>query len=123
MAVPRGFLSKGGVHVIDYIYNMYYITAMSKRSSGKPASLREPVQVYLAQDDRDLLNRLVAETGLTKAEILRQGMRSFAREQGGASPMLRFVAESAEGEWPEAVAEEHDDVLAESYRAASKKRR
>ena len=96
---------------------------MPKRSPGKSALVREPVQVYLAQDDRDLLNRLVAETGLTKAEILRQGMRSFAREQGGTSPMLRFVAESAQGEWPDGVAEQHDEILAESYRAANKKRR
>jgi len=96
---------------------------MPKNSPRKPTSVREPVQVYLGQDDRDLLNRLVAETGLTKAEILRQGMRSFAREQGGASPMLRFIAESAQGEWPEAVAKEHDEILADSYRGAAKKRR
>jgi hypothetical protein len=96
---------------------------MPKRSARKSPSVREPVQVYLAQDDRDLLKRLVAETGLTKAEILRQGMRSFAREQGGGSPMLRFVAESTSGEWPESVAEKHDEILAESYRAADKKRR
>jgi len=79
--------------------------------------------VYLAPDDRDLLKRLAAETGLTKAEILRRGMRSFAREQGGTSPMLRFIAESAAGEWPEAAAEKHDDILADSYRSATKKRR
>jgi hypothetical protein len=76
---------------------MYDITSMSKRSPRGPASVREPVQVYLAPDDRDLLNRLVAETGLTKAEILRRGMRSFAREQSGTSPMLRFISESAQG--------------------------
>ena len=102
---------------------MYGITGMPKNSPRKPPSVREPVEVYLGQDDRDLLNRLVAETGLTKAEILRQGMRSFAREQGGASPMLRFIAESAQAEWPEGVAEKHDEILAESYRGATRKRR
>ena len=101
---------------------MYDIGSMPKNPPRKPASVREPVQVYLSQDDRDLLNRLVAETGLTKAEILRQGMRSFAREQDGASPMLRFIAESAAGDWPEVVAEKHDQVLAEAYRAARKRR-
>ena len=95
---------------------------MPKRPARPPASVREPVQVYLAPDDRDLLKRLAAETGLTKAEILRRGMRSFAREQGGASPMLRFIAESAASEWPEAVAEKHDEILADSYRSATKKR-
>jgi hypothetical protein len=102
---------------------MYDIAGMPKKSPRKPTSIREPVQVYLGQDDRDLLNRLVAETGLTKAEILRQGMRSFAREQGGASPMLRFIAESAQGEWPEGVAAKHDEILAESYRGTTRKRR
>jgi hypothetical protein len=96
---------------------------MPKRPARPPASVREPVQVYLAPDDRDLLNRLAAETGLTKAEILRRGMRSFAREQGDASPMLRFITESAAGEWPEGVAEKHDEILADSYRPTTKKRR
>ena len=98
---------------------------MPRRPSRPTAAVREPVQVYLAPDDRDLLNRLAAETGLTKAELLRRGLRSFAREQGGggASPMLRFVTESAAGEWPAAVAEKHDDILADSYRSATKKRR
>jgi hypothetical protein len=79
--------------------------------------------VYLAPDDRDLLNRLAEETGLSKAEILRRGVRSFAREQGGASPMLRFIAELGEEGWTDAVAADHDAVLAESYRAQAKKRR
>ena len=96
---------------------------MSKKSPRKATSIREPVQVYLGQDDRDLLNRLVTETGLTKAEILRQGMRSFARQQDGASPMLRYIAESAQAEWPEGVAEKHDEILAESYRGSARKRR
>ena len=96
---------------------------MPKRTPRPAASVREPVQVYLAPDDRDLLNRLAAETGLTKAEILRRGMRSFAREQSGTSPMLAFIAESAKGDWPESVAASHDEILAESYRARSAKRR
>ena len=96
---------------------------MPKRNPRRPASVREPVQVYLAADDRDLLNRLAEETGLSKAEILRRGVRSFAREQRGESPMLRFVSQiTAEG-WPDAAAVDHDTVLAEEYRAQPKKRR
>ena len=95
---------------------------MSK--SKKPTkSVREPVQVYLATDDRDLLARLAEETGLSKAEILRRGVRSFAREQGGVSPMLRFVAESTPDGWPEATAAAHDDVLADEFRAPNDQRR
>lgn len=89
----------------------------------RPRTLKEPVQVYLAADDLDLLNRLVEETGLSKAEVLRRGIRSFAAEQGGPSPMLRFLSESAAGEWPDAVAEHHDEVLAELYQAPAKRKR
>jgi hypothetical protein len=90
---------------------------MAKINRPKPPAVREPVQVYLAGDDRDLLARLAEETGLSKAEILRRGVRSFARELGGPSPMLRFVAESTADGWASGVAENHDDVLAEEYRA------
>ena len=95
---------------------------MPKREPRR-AAIREPVQVYLGADDRDLLNRLVEESGLTKAEILRRGMRSFAREQQGPSPMLRFIAESADGEWPPAVAGSHDEALADAYRKRPRKAR
>lgn len=82
-------------------------------SRPRPRMVREPVQVYLAPDDSELLNRLSRETGLSKAEILRRGIRSFAAEQGGPSPMLRFLSESTTGEWPEGVAADHDRVLAD----------
>jgi len=85
-------------------------------------SLREPVQVYLTADDSALLSRLVEESGLSKAEVLRRGIRSFAAQHGGASPMLRFIDESSTGKWPEAVAADHDTVLATAYRAPRKKR-
>ena len=41
--------------------------------SNPPRRVREPVQVYLAADDRDLLNRLTAETGLSKAKDVKIG--------------------------------------------------
>ena len=96
---------------------------MPKRTPRPAKEVREPVQVYLAPDDRDLLNRLAAENGLSKAEVLRRGMRSFAREQSGASPMLAFIAEGQAGTWPESVAVRHDEILAETYRATTRKRR
>ena len=108
---------------IDYMYQWTYVTCMAK-SRRRPAGVREPVQVYLASDDSALLSRLVAETGLSKAEILRRGVRSFAREQAGdTSPMLRFVAETSAEGWPDDVAASHDDVLSDAYRGARKGRR
>jgi hypothetical protein len=104
------------------MYDLFYRSFMRKRDRPN-SSVREPVQVYLAPDDRDLLARLVEETGLSKAEILRRGVRSFAREQRVTSPMLRFVAESGGEGWPNDIAKRHDDVLAASYRSEPKRKR
>lgn len=96
---------------------------MPKSLPPRPRSVREPAQVYLATDDRDLLARLTQVTGLSKAEVLRRGLRSFAREQGGESPMLRFLEASAGGEWPSALAGDHDAALTEAYLGRAVKRR
>ena len=83
----------------------------------KPSVVREPVQVYLAGDDVALLFRLTNETGLSKAEILRRGLRSFGALHGGVSPMLQFIDSSDTQGWGDNVAAQHDDVLAEEYLA------
>lgn len=94
---------------------MHNITCMPKRPSVS-GRVREPAQVYLEADDRDLLARLAAETGLSKAEILRRGVRSFARELASPGPMLRFLDELVATSPREGgVAARHDDVLAEEY--------
>lgn len=85
------------------------------RTPPSPRRVREPVQVYLEADDSALLARLTAAAGLSKAEVMRRGMRAFAREQSMESPMLRFIAEGAAGDWPSEVAVDHDAVLAEAY--------
>ena len=96
---------------------------MPKQPPPRTRAVREPVQVYLAPDDSDLLTRVAIESGLSKAEVLRRGVRSFAREQGASSPMLRYLKESGAEGWPRAVAAGHDAVLAETYAAPKKKRR
>ena len=88
---------------------------MPRNPSPPPRAVREPVQVYLAPEDSELLNRMSSESGLSKAEVLRRGVRSFAREQSGGSPMLRFVMENAAGAWPSNVAEDHDAVIAGTH--------
>jgi len=87
---------------------------MSPRKTPRSA-VRDPVQVYLAPDDRQLLDSLAKTTGLSRAEVLRRGIRSFAavaRGGGAKSPMLAFLEETAGEEWPEGIAEGHDEVLA-----------
>jgi hypothetical protein len=56
---------------------------------------------------------------LSRAEILRRGIRSFAAAaQGGArSPMLAFLAEMADQEWPAGMAERHDELLTDTDRS------
>jgi hypothetical protein len=93
------------------------------QGSSPPRRVREPVQVYLAPDDRDLLQRLAEESGLSQAEILRRGIRSYAATQQAPSPMLRFLEEGATGVWPGSVAERHDEVLVGAYRPRRRKSR
>jgi Ribbon-helix-helix protein, copG family len=91
-----------------------YIYYMSQRKSPRRA-VREPVQVYLAPDDRKLLDSLAKATGLSRAEVLRRGIRSFAavaRSGGVKGPMLAYLDETVDEEWPEDIAERHDEFLA-----------
>jgi hypothetical protein len=87
---------------------------MPKRTK-RPFRVREPLQVYLDPDERGLLDRLARETGLSRAEILRRGLKSFAAEQGGRSPMLEFMESMKDAEFPPDMAERHDDYLREAY--------
>ncbi len=96
---------------------------MPKPPATTPRRIREPVQVYLEGDDVALLARLAATAGLSKAEVMRRGMRAFAREQDPESPMLRFVADSAGGEWSSGVAAAHDAALADAYLGRRGKRK
>ena len=89
---------------------------MKKPPQKKLRKVREPIQVYLTADERALLDRAARDTGYSRAEILRRGLRSFvAHESSGASPMLSFL-DSIDGKHlPADLAERHDDHLAEAY--------
>lgn len=45
-----------------------------------PKRVREPVQVYLEAADKELLDRLSERTSLSRAELLRRGLRRLALE-------------------------------------------
>lgn len=92
--------------------------AASKRPSRKrkASSVREPIQVYLTAEERARLDRLASEHGLSRAEVLRRGIRSFAVEHAkGASAVLDFLEEMKGGDWPRDVATHHDEHLADSH--------
>lgn len=62
---------------------------------------RKPIQVYLSDEERSLLDRLAGEHGVPRAEILRRGIRAFAvQHAGGRSPMLNLARELTGGDWP-----------------------
>jgi hypothetical protein len=89
----------------------------------RPKTVREPIQVYLDRDERAILDRVAEETGLSRAEVLRRGLRGFAAEQGGRSPMLEFMEWMAQQDFdlPADLAERHDDYLAEIYEEEARK--
>jgi len=53
---------------------------MKTPKSASTRSVREPVQVYLDERDRDLLEELSARSSLSKAELLRLGLRHLSAE-------------------------------------------
>ncbi len=84
----------------------------------RPASqVREPIQIYMSADERRLLDSLAAEIGLSRAEILRRGLRSFAAEHAGErGPMHLLMQTLRDDAWPIDIAVRHDDHLADAYR-------
>ena len=46
----------------------------------RPHQVREPVQVYLDPQDRELLERVAKTKGWSRAEVLRRGLRTLATD-------------------------------------------
>ena len=87
-----------------------------RRKAGPPREVREPLQVYLTTGERETLDRLARQAGISRAEVLRRGLKSFAAEQqAGDSPMLKLIDELASADLPADLARRHDDYLAEAY--------
>jgi hypothetical protein len=90
-----------------------------------PGRLREPVQVYLDRPDRDLLEELARRTGLSRAELLRRGLRQLAdrlldtQAPGWSLDALTGVL-GDDPSLPTDLAARHDEYL---YGAVGKPRR
>lgn len=69
----------------------------------------ETLRVYLSAEDAALLERLTAEMGLSKTDVLRRGLRALAQKRADL-PLRRFLTESAQGDWPSGIADAPDDV-------------
>lgn len=78
--------------------------------------VREPVQVYLDGPDLTLLGTLAQSTGLSKAELLRRGLRRLAsetlaeRQPGWSLDLLIGSLDGGEALPPD-LSERHDDHL------------
>ena len=85
-------------------------------NKSRTNQIREPIQIYMAPDERRFLDTLAHETGLSRAEVLRRGMRSFAAERAGdGGPMETFMRAMRQRRWPSDVAAAHDEHLADAY--------
>ncbi len=87
---------------------------MSAKKSAR--RVQEPVQVYLDQTDRELLEQVVRATGLSRAEILRRGLRRVAddalTERAPGWSLDRLVgAMGGAADLPTDLAECHDEYL------------
>ncbi len=90
---------------------------MPKKKLRRTTAVREPIQVYLTAEERKELDRLASDDGISRAEILRRGIRSYALEAAaGESPVLNLIAELKGSDWPADLASNHDEHLADTYR-------
>lgn len=88
---------------------------MSSGKSRKKA-VREPVQVYLDERDRSLLDELIARSSLSKAEVLRLGLRRLSAEmlaEGGPGQSLSALIGVLDDspEVPADLSARHDEYL------------
>lgn len=82
----------------------------------KRDKVREPFQVYLDGADRSLLEEVAERTGLSRAEILRRGLRRVARElleedEPGAAFERLIGALGDDPSLPSDLAARHDAYL------------
>lgn len=93
--------------------------------SRKPSRVREPIQVYLSPADRAMLDRVAKASGLSRAEVLRRGIRRMATS-AEEHPGLSFLKELAAGPWPDDtptdLAARHDYYLTEQYSEEARRR-
>jgi len=78
--------------------------------------VREPIQVYLTTDERKELDRLAGEEGISRAEVLRRGIRSYALEAAaGESPVFNLISDLKGSDWPADLGSKHDEHLARAH--------
>jgi len=84
--------------------------------STTPRQVREPVQAYLGAEDAELLARVAERLSLSKAEVIRQGIRRMAQEleltaRPGAGLSALLGSLDASPDVPSDLAARHDEYL------------
>ncbi len=75
-----------------------------------------PFQVYLDEKDRSLLSRLADDTRLSKAEVVREAIRRWARELSGMhDPILDLVGTLDDASLPSDLSVRHDEYAVRGY--------
>jgi hypothetical protein len=92
---------------------------MYSKKRRDPDRVREPVQVYLDRQDRDLLEQLVASTGLPRTELIRRGLRTLAAETLASRPpgksmeaLIGLFGDASD--LPADLSDRHDAYLAQA---------
>jgi hypothetical protein len=93
-----------------------YMHAVHSSMHKTAKRVREPVQVYMEPDDKALLDQLAEETSLSRAELLRRGLRRLAADLRGArapggSMDLLIGALGTDADIPPDLSMRHDDYL------------
>jgi hypothetical protein len=94
----------------------------------RPLRVKEPVQVYLDDRDRSLLEELAEKSSLSRAELLRMGLRRLSHDllgeqrAGGSLDLLIGVLDDAP-DVPKDLAARHDEYLYGEPRPATRPRR
>ena len=88
---------------------------MTKRRIREAA----PLQVYLAGDEQERLERLAGQLDASKSDVVRRGLLALERElfDPGAHPALRLIGIAPveqPGAGPADAAREHDALLADA---------
>lgn len=88
---------------------------MPSRRTPKPRRVREPIQVYLNAGERAALDRLARELGVSRAEVLRRGLRAVRRagDQSFYDVFDRLIGTLDRAGAPTDLAERFDRYLAD----------
>ena len=77
-------------------------------------------QIYLTDDELELLDRKAHETGASRSELIRRAVRESYGQPAAKRPPLSFVGIVSDGSW---TSERIDDELAAIYEERDRRRR